>query len=92
MFLQKHYNCSNNLAYYEFIVLFIFPDPFSEFSAAELLGLLIKKLGNNLQSRCHMEAVLKKTLQIFHQLAEGISIVQKWAGLKIGLGHKCPSV
>eukprot|EP00927_Polykrikos_kofoidii_P004360 TRINITY_DN11721_c0_g1_i1.p1 TRINITY_DN11721_c0_g1~~TRINITY_DN11721_c0_g1_i1.p1 ORF type:complete len:1091 (-),score=216.08 TRINITY_DN11721_c0_g1_i1:82-3354(-) len=40
-----------------------------------VLGLLINKIGNNLQHRFHIESVLKKTLAVFHELAAGINIV-----------------
>jgi len=40
-----------------------------------VLGLLINKLGNNLQGRYGMESVIKKTLALFHELAAGINIV-----------------
>jgi exportin-7 len=40
-----------------------------------VLGLLIKKIGKNLQSRFTLEPVLKKTLSLFHDLAAGINIV-----------------
>jgi exportin-7 len=40
-----------------------------------VLGLLINKIGNNLQQRYGHEAVIKKTLALFHELAAGINIV-----------------
>lgn len=40
-----------------------------------VLGLLINKIGNNLQQRYGLEAVVKKTLALFHELAAGINIV-----------------
>jgi len=40
-----------------------------------VLGLLINKIGNNLQQRYGMESVVKKTLALFHELAAGINIV-----------------
>jgi len=39
------------------------------------LGLLINKIGNNLQQRYGLESVVKKTLALFHELAAGINIV-----------------
>uniref|UniRef100_A0A0K6S6Y1 Importin N-terminal domain-containing protein n=1 Tax=Chromera velia CCMP2878 TaxID=1169474 RepID=A0A0K6S6Y1_9ALVE len=41
-----------------------------------VLGLVIQKIGRNLQKRLDSEPVIKKTLQFFHELAAGISIVQ----------------
>lgn len=40
-----------------------------------VLGLLIKKIGKNLQHRYRNESVVKKTLALFHDLAAGINIV-----------------
>jgi len=40
-----------------------------------VLGLLINKIGNNLQKRYGLESVVKKTLALFHELAAGINIV-----------------
>lgn len=40
-----------------------------------VLGLLINKIGNNLQQRFQLEIVVKKTLALFHELAAGINIV-----------------
>jgi len=40
-----------------------------------VLGLLINKIGNNLQKRFALEPVVKKTLALFHELAAGINIV-----------------
>ncbi|CAL1143694.1 unnamed protein product, partial [Cladocopium goreaui] len=40
-----------------------------------VLGLLINKIGNNLQQRYQIESVVKKTLALFHELAAGINIV-----------------
>lgn len=40
-----------------------------------VLGLLINKIGNNLQQRFGLESVVKKTLALFHELAAGINIV-----------------
>jgi len=40
-----------------------------------VLGLLINKIGNNLQQRYGLESVVKKTLALFHELAAGINIV-----------------
>eukprot|EP00928_Gymnodinium_smaydae_P007847 TRINITY_DN12809_c0_g1_i1.p1 TRINITY_DN12809_c0_g1~~TRINITY_DN12809_c0_g1_i1.p1 ORF type:complete len:1123 (-),score=189.53 TRINITY_DN12809_c0_g1_i1:90-3359(-) len=40
-----------------------------------VLGLLINKIGNNLQQRYALEPVVKKTLALFHELAAGINIV-----------------
>merc|ERR550514_890326 len=40
-----------------------------------VLGLLINKIGNNLQQRYTLEPVIKKTLALFHELAAGINIV-----------------
>eukprot|EP00418_Pyrodinium_bahamense_P093345 CAMPEP_0179031306 /NCGR_PEP_ID=MMETSP0796-20121207/11003_1 /TAXON_ID=73915 /ORGANISM="Pyrodinium bahamense, Strain pbaha01" /LENGTH=775 /DNA_ID=CAMNT_0020727495 /DNA_START=109 /DNA_END=2437 /DNA_ORIENTATION=+ len=40
-----------------------------------VLGLLINKIGNNLQQRYGLESVIKKTLALFHELAAGINIV-----------------
>lgn len=40
-----------------------------------VLGLLINKIGNNLQRRYAMEPVIKRTLAFFHELAAGINIV-----------------
>mmetsp|Transcript_24122 Transcript_24122/g.77650 ORF Transcript_24122/g.77650 Transcript_24122/m.77650 type:complete len:1092 (-) Transcript_24122:124-3399(-) len=40
-----------------------------------VLGLLINKIGNNLQQRFSLESVVKKTLALFHELAAGINIV-----------------
>eukprot|EP00927_Polykrikos_kofoidii_P043595 TRINITY_DN37677_c0_g1_i1.p1 TRINITY_DN37677_c0_g1~~TRINITY_DN37677_c0_g1_i1.p1 ORF type:complete len:1104 (+),score=161.54 TRINITY_DN37677_c0_g1_i1:42-3314(+) len=40
-----------------------------------ILGLLINKIGNNLQQRFSIEPVVKKTLSLFHELAAGINIV-----------------
>merc|ERR1719238_2276098 len=40
-----------------------------------VLGLLINKIGNNLQQRYGLEPVVKKTLALFHELAAGINIV-----------------
>jgi len=40
-----------------------------------VLGLLINKIGNNLQQRYSLESVVKKTLALFHELAAGINIV-----------------
>jgi len=40
-----------------------------------VLGLLINKIGNNLQKRYAIEPVIKKTLALFHELAAGINIV-----------------
>jgi len=41
-----------------------------------VLGLLINKIGNNLQQRFGLEAVIKKTLNLFGELAGGVNIVQ----------------
>ena len=40
-----------------------------------ILGLLITKIGMNLQHRSHLEIVVKKSLALFHELASGINIV-----------------
>lgn len=40
-----------------------------------VLGLLINKIGNNLQQRYGIESVVKKTLALFYELAAGINIV-----------------
>merc|ERR1719197_419236 len=40
-----------------------------------VLGLLINKIGNNMQQRYGLESVIKKTLALFHELAAGINIV-----------------
>mmetsp|Transcript_47243 Transcript_47243/g.101123 ORF Transcript_47243/g.101123 Transcript_47243/m.101123 type:complete len:1094 (+) Transcript_47243:406-3687(+) len=40
-----------------------------------MLGLLINKIGKNLQHRYSLEAVVKKTLALFHELAGGVNIV-----------------
>lgn len=40
-----------------------------------VLTLLINKIGANLQKRCQMEMVVKRTLLLFHELAAGINIV-----------------
>jgi len=40
-----------------------------------ILGLMIQKIGNNLQRRYALEPVLKRTLTLFHELASGINIV-----------------
>ena len=40
-----------------------------------ILGLLITKLGKNLQFRCQFEQVVQKSLLIFHELASAINIV-----------------
>merc|ERR1719197_714023 len=41
----------------------------------QVLGLLINKIGNNMQQRYGLESVIKKTLALFHELAAGINIV-----------------
>merc|ERR1719197_1543656 len=40
-----------------------------------VLGLLINKIGNNLQRRFGAEMVVRRTLSLFHELAAGINIV-----------------
>merc|ERR1719197_2022627 len=40
-----------------------------------VLGLLINKIGNNMQQRYGCESVVKRTLALFHELAAGINIV-----------------
>eukprot|EP00392_Amoebophrya_sp_AT5.2_P011946 g12036.t1 len=40
-----------------------------------ILGLLINKIGKNLQHRCQFEQVLSKSLALFHEMAAGINIV-----------------
>ncbi|KAL7069261.1 importin-beta N-terminal domain-containing protein [Cryptosporidium serpentis] len=42
----------------------------------DVLSLIIGKIGRNLQNKCKMENVIKKSLNLFHELAAGISIVQ----------------
>ncbi|CAD7936196.1 unnamed protein product [Amoebophrya sp. A120] len=40
-----------------------------------ILGMLINKIGKNLQHRCQYELVLAKSLALFHEMAAGINIV-----------------
>ncbi|CEM08647.1 unnamed protein product [Vitrella brassicaformis CCMP3155] len=45
-----------------------------------VLGLLINKIGRNFQQRVHLEQVIKKSLQLFYELAAGINIVHTTGG------------
>jgi len=40
-----------------------------------VLGLLINKIGNNLQHRYRLEPVVKRTLALFHEMGAGINVV-----------------
>jgi len=40
-----------------------------------ILGLIINKIGKNLQQRYYLEQIVKKTLMLFHELAAGINII-----------------
>ncbi|EPR58512.1 importin-beta N-terminal domain-containing protein, partial [Toxoplasma gondii TgCatPRC2] len=55
------------------------PDRFAAVLGAsnddEVLGLLVTKIGFNLQQRADMEDVIKRTLSLFHELASGMNIV-----------------
>ncbi|PFH35350.1 importin-beta N-terminal domain-containing protein [Besnoitia besnoiti] len=55
------------------------PDRFAAVLGAanddEVLGLLVTKIGFNLQQRADMEDVIKRTLALFHELASGMNIV-----------------
>merc|ERR1719431_2430972 len=40
-----------------------------------ILGLIINKVGKNLQTRYQSDQIVKRTLNLFHELAAGINIV-----------------